>query len=44
MSDCLHCQINELVRKHIDENETVDLGDVTARVAESSPRWYSPSA
>jgi hypothetical protein len=33
MTECLHCQINELVHKHIDENETVDLGDVAARVA-----------
>jgi hypothetical protein len=35
MSDCLHCQINELVRSHIDENEMVDLGEVAARLAES---------
>ena len=35
MSDCLHCQINELVRKHIDENDTVDLGELAARLAES---------
>jgi hypothetical protein len=34
MSDCLHCDINELVQKHIDAGST-DLGDLAARVAES---------
>ncbi len=35
MSDCLHCDINELVEKHIEKSETVDLIDLTARMAES---------
>jgi hypothetical protein len=34
MSDCLHCEINELVEKRL-EKEDVDLMDLTARVAES---------
>ena len=33
--ECLHCEINELVREHIEGRETVDLADVAARVAES---------
>ena len=35
VSDCLHCDINELIRKHLEANEAVDLGEFTARVAES---------
>jgi hypothetical protein len=35
MSDCLHCDINELVRKHIEQNENADLADLVARVSES---------
>jgi hypothetical protein len=35
MSDCLHCDINELVRERIEGQENVDLGDMVARVAES---------
>jgi len=35
MSDCLHCDINEIVRKHIEGNEQVDLVDLVARMAES---------
>jgi hypothetical protein len=34
MSDCLHCDINELVQKQIDAGDA-DLGDLAARVAES---------
>lgn len=34
MSDCLHCDINELVEKRL-ESESADLMDLTARVAES---------
>ena len=34
MSDCLHCEINELVEKRL-EKEDVDLMDLTALVAES---------
>jgi hypothetical protein len=33
---CLHCEINDLVREHIDgQGETVDVTEVAARVAES---------
>jgi len=35
MSDCLHCDINELVRERIESQETVDLGDLVARMSES---------
>jgi hypothetical protein len=35
MSDCLHCDINEIVRKHIEQNESVDLADLVARMSES---------
>ncbi len=35
MSDCLHCDINELVETHIEKSETVDVIDLTARMAES---------
>jgi hypothetical protein len=35
MSDCLHCDINELVEKHIEKSEPVDVIDLTARMAES---------
>jgi hypothetical protein len=35
MSDCLHCDINELVRERIEGQENVDLGDMVARISES---------
>ena len=35
MSDCLHCDINELVRERIEGQENVDLGDIVARISES---------
>jgi hypothetical protein len=35
MSDCLHCDINELVRERIEGNENVDLADMVVRMAES---------
>jgi hypothetical protein len=35
MSDCLHCDINEMVQKHIEKTETADVADVAARIAES---------
>jgi hypothetical protein len=35
MSDCLHCDINELVRERLEGQETVDLADMVARMAES---------
>jgi hypothetical protein len=34
MSDCLHCDINELVDKRL-ESENADLADLAARVTES---------
>jgi len=35
MSDCLHCDINELVQKHIEQDEAIDVADVAAKMAES---------
>ncbi len=35
MSDCLHCDINKLVRERIEGQENVDLGDMVARISES---------
>ena len=35
MSDCLHCDINELVRERIEGKEAVDLADMVARMSES---------
>ena len=34
MSDCLHCDINDLVQKHI-ESGTKDLGEIASMMAES---------
>ena len=34
MSGCLHCDINELVRQHV-EGGTKDLGEIAAMMAES---------
>jgi hypothetical protein len=35
MSECLHCDINELVEKYLQANEAADSIDVVARMAES---------
>jgi len=35
VSDCLHCDVNEVVRQHIEGKETVDLPDLVGRMAES---------
>ena len=35
MSDCLHCDINELVRERIEGQDNVDLADLVVRMAES---------
>lgn len=35
MSDCLHCDINEIVQKYIEKTDTADVADVAARIAES---------
>jgi hypothetical protein len=32
---CLHCEINEVVREHIDRLEKVDVADLAASMAES---------
>jgi hypothetical protein len=34
MSDCLHCDINDLVQKHL-EGSNPDLADLAARIVES---------
>jgi hypothetical protein len=34
MTDCLHCDINELVQKHL-ERDGADLAELAARMAES---------
>jgi hypothetical protein len=33
--NCLHCEINEVVREYIEGQENVDIVDVAARMAES---------
>jgi hypothetical protein len=35
MTDCLHCQINELVRAHLERDEPVDVADLVAKMVES---------
>lgn len=35
MSDCLHCDINELVRKHIETHETADMSTIASMLVES---------
>jgi len=35
MSDCLHCDINEIVQKYIDKADAADAADIAARMAES---------
>jgi hypothetical protein len=36
MSDCLHCDINELVQKHIDSGGAdVEIAELAAKIAES---------
>jgi hypothetical protein len=32
---CLHCEINDLVQEHVEEQETVDIADFAPRMAES---------
>jgi hypothetical protein len=36
MAECLHCQINELVKAHLDNDDPVDLNDLVARIVESA--------
>jgi hypothetical protein len=35
MTECLHCDINDVVRKHIEGNELVDLSRVASMIVES---------
>jgi hypothetical protein len=35
MADCLHCQINGLVKAHLEQNDPVDLNDLVTKIAES---------
>ena len=35
MSDCLHCDINEVVQEHVERTKTVDLAGLAADMAES---------
>jgi hypothetical protein len=35
LESCLHCEINDLVQEHIEGQETVDIAEVAARMAES---------
>jgi hypothetical protein len=32
---CLHCEINEVVREHIEGQKTVNMTELTAKMAES---------
>ena len=38
MSDCLHCDINQLVQERIDRGD-VDLADLTSMIAEALADW-----
>jgi hypothetical protein len=33
--NCLHCEINDVVREHIEGQEKVDLANLAARMSES---------
>ena len=35
VSDCLHCDINELVRARLEQSEMIDLPDLAGKMAES---------
>ena len=35
MSDCLHCDINELVQKHVEGMDVASFPDVASKMAES---------
>ena len=36
MAECLHCQINELVKAHLENDDPVDVDDLVARIVESA--------
>lgn len=35
MAECLHCEINELVRKHIESGENADVSRIADMIVES---------
>ena len=35
MTECLHCEINEVVRKHLEENDQVNVVELVAKMSES---------
>jgi hypothetical protein len=35
VSDCLHCDINELVRARFEQSEMIDLPELAGKMAES---------
>ncbi len=34
MAECLHCEINELVKAHLENDDPVDLHELVARIVE----------
>jgi hypothetical protein len=36
MAECLHCEINELVRAHLEKDDPPDLNDLVAKMMESA--------
>ena len=36
MAECLHGQINELVKAHLENDDPVDIDDLVARIVESA--------
>jgi regulator of sirC expression with transglutaminase-like and TPR domain len=44
MAECLHCQINELVKAHLENDEPVDLGELVARIVESAAELIADAA
>ena len=32
MSECLHCDINELIRKHVEADENADVSKIAAMI------------
>jgi hypothetical protein len=34
-TECLHCEINEIVRRHIERDDPVNLPELVAKVGES---------
>jgi len=44
MAECLHCQINELVKAHLENDDPVDLGELVARIVESAAELIADEA